>query len=938
MHIVSGVYSGNYVWIYRLAGAVAGASITHYAQRTLKLNPWGPYGLVTAGAALAGARVYPMLIDKAILSSLYTRSHFYIHQSLTVTHFAIAFLVAHVAFSHTGARILFAGCVGMLHVPININLIKDYVKNGIRHASEHQIRQLVQVASLRDLWNSRKEVSNNNKIIFANTCAERDDASTDEAIQFISFSSPIGEPLKLSEKTFQKLLAGGMSYVGWLLKITSNDPQKQFKVLEKFRLGPQNVVTERKDLPQHTKEALKHVFNSKSDENIEEFLQIFLDRKHSRFFDAFKMVMRNETPISLSKCSPQFLRRALQTIVVSLDDLHHFNRHNLNPRQAVVVADECAQRDGVFDTLQTFCDNYGLFDKLDWDLKELSACAIRKLSVAQKHKLLFLTASDPQKQIQIVTEVPLDHNYIIHLEEEGFRYPQLADATIDHLMKKQNPSVWEIALCVRQRKALMHKFYALSNDALLLLAGNYRRVSEVCWQSSLIKLVVEAISGETADTFLKSLGTRSVWFKYALRHVLKGKTLLDDETLVEWSETDWEIAHVVVAAKPHLYEKCSLRIRHRIDRFTRPRLAIEILKTASIMLYLPLRTICQAVDIAFSEKQFEVVNKLIPLHQERPYSYLFLNAKKYLSFLVGKSIGIPWRKEHFSYVLARGIEIKSEEFDSLRKDYLEKIIEVKTLQPSEEFKVFYELWHSTDARYFPLGFFFFNTSLPRVQAESCHDVHVDSVLHWLAGAVSKNAFQDVPEFVTELVNYYPEDIGRMIGLWEKSTFEESPVRAERAIEICAALKVIDCSMFTRGYQCSLVDLYKDFKSFFSFFDHKVKFDPAVDFLSRNFLRGGKYHDVGNTDQVSNLSILNNDCIRYLAMRMPVLDRLKLASTCRRMYNLLCGTASKPQWEQVGSLRAVRHMIEVYRLTKDDTSREARIIRRAILQNLPELVG
>jgi hypothetical protein len=70
-------------------------------------------------------------------------------------------------------------------------------------------------------------------------------------------------------------------------------------------------------------------------------------------------------------------------------------------------------------------------------------------------RLLHLMRKQPHRQIQILDRFPLGVDYIYHSSDPvhdhtRFHYPTLHVDTMANLLKKSQPTVWDLAFCARQ--------------------------------------------------------------------------------------------------------------------------------------------------------------------------------------------------------------------------------------------------------------------------------------------------------------------------------------------------------------------------------------------------------------------------------------------------------------------------------------------------------
>ncbi|MGD0665312.1 MAG: hypothetical protein ABSA17_06235, partial [Rhabdochlamydiaceae bacterium] len=224
-----------------------------------------------------------------------------------------------------------------------------------------------------------------------------------------------------------------------------------------------------------------------------------------------------------------------------------------------------------------------------WNVEQLSKTTIDSLFVILaaddctdrfRRCLLHLMSSNAERQIQILGTLPLGSRYIFHTvhpanDRSRFHYPRLAEGTIDDLMKKSPPTVWDLAICARQRESVREKLAQLPlQDVLPLVdfghflvplvdfghilvnacAGEHSSCwdNELCWDNSLIKVAFEALPAQSRDTFLRMPRVQqSVWFRFALRYALKEGTELKDEELIARANNP-SIAHEIFSARPLL--------------------------------------------------------------------------------------------------------------------------------------------------------------------------------------------------------------------------------------------------------------------------------------------------------------------------------------------------------------------------------------------------
>ncbi|MGD0664379.1 MAG: hypothetical protein ABSA17_01435 [Rhabdochlamydiaceae bacterium] len=530
--------------------------------------------------------------------------------------------------------------------------------------------------------------------------------------------------------------------------------------------------------------------------------------------------------------------------------------------------------------------------------------------------ILHHTAHDPKKQIRLLQQHPLNGSYIRRVEG-GFLYPQLADGTMDHLMEQDGRSVWDIAFCARQRTSARMALSSLRDDELLPLDNipcrSYSRHCmdhSLCWESSLIKLAVESLTGDRAEAFLQLMSTNnSVWFKFALRHVLRGPTRLSDDQLITWAGSDWEVAQVIVDARPHLYAHCLEPIQSKLDLFMTPAMYSAVVAAGFKPRHVDVKTIIDTISYVYNAS----VAKLEEAKIDR---------EKTLSLVVQELKSLTEHNRLPIYLYA----------DDSLITYLTKQHGFD-FSSFSQYKALYDIWHSTETHCLPLNFFF-------------HENNYQHVLPWLAKALTGTAAVEVTPIVQAEINARPTPYARIARLWGFGKEGAS----ERLVKLLETLQLDDpakCRFKQEALEGSL---------FYSYHDHwepewgrlrSQSPEAAIIHLASLFRSKGTFYNLlevaGCIETLNNvpeeterkktfpMGVVHNIC-RFLSIQ----QRLRFASTCKGMLRYICRQEGEPIWRALGSLRAVRDMYRLYRLELNNG--EAQILRKAILRNLPHLIG
>ena len=214
------------------------------------------------------------------------------------------------------------------------------------------------------------------------------------------------------------------------------------------------------------------------------------------------------------------------------------NISNLYPIFSFI--DELGKRDDIsLDLLVQIVPRFGKIIKCStWDLSALSQVTLEKLSkVLDRCEELHIQQAYPNMQIETLQNEPLGSEYVFHTDDpvhdhSRFHYPKLHPETIQDLLKKPSPTVWDMAFCAREKSEAARKRLAdFSIEELVqvaLLHGVGENACEglpsrcwdnhICWESSLAKVVTHALSGAKQVEFLNAI-ENTVWFKFALKDV-----------------------------------------------------------------------------------------------------------------------------------------------------------------------------------------------------------------------------------------------------------------------------------------------------------------------------------------------------------------------------------------------------------------------------------
>ena len=548
------------------------------------------------------------------------------------------------------------------------------------------------------------------------------------------------------------------------------------------------------------KHLIKKVLKKLPEAEAEGFLTSLYEKKPYWFAETCSEALRHQYRIPFQQLSTQLIRRLVQVgteyhCSAAMDLL--LGEWRLSLQQKAAAVDEYGQRSDCDPSNLTRFFKFDFFKEPEL-VQELSAITLGKLLQFNNHlffstgKLLHMTASDPVKQLQILAHRPLDATYINSTEYQGYEYPTLAEGTVDHLMLK--PSVWDAAFCARQRKDLDRRLDSFTDDELLSLAqctpyGNRPQACEEEWQSSLIKLAVESLPNDRAVSFLKKLGPGSVWFKFALLQVLeRNANLLDEKILLEWIAHDWELALIIVNARPELYKHyyVSAVISMEIEGFFDPKILVNALHflppRSRLYSYRVLdRTTHKAWNIA---KELNVSNVTEKLETRLNFGLLYHGSLRFF---------IEGNKPFFDPDLLQ----KNTSFGSAlnHRNLIQNLEENKEL-----LEIFYETWHSHDTHYFPFEFFLDIEHFPRIDFPP----RGEEALLWIAIESKKEQWDRAPEYVQEFAKMYPQAIGTILGLWglnhrvSEMSYEAFNMAAE------------DGMKFRSSYSRSLVETFKHY--------------------------------------------------------------------------------------------------------------------------------
>lgn len=325
-----------------------------------------------------------------------------------------------------------------------------------------------------------------------------------------------------------------------------------------------------------------------------EMLKQFLRFKTNLWFlGTFMHVLYGKTRLKPTETT-QFVRDNVQgsgaNLVQAILEYSHKNEYYYKDAQKYVLAvvdGVGLQKDSTIAELREVFERLVINNEKEfwycpsWNVEQLSKTTIDSLFVILaaddctdqfRRCLLHLMSSYPERQIQILDALPLGPRYIFHTvhpakDRSRFHYPRLAEGTIDDLMKKSPPTVWDLAFCARQRKSVGEKLAKVPPQELLLLAGVRGNDTgcasvhtscwnnELCWNNSLIKVAFEALPAESRDAFLRNNRPElTVWSRFALRYALKEGTELKDEELLSWAfANDPHLTQEIFTARQNLF-------------------------------------------------------------------------------------------------------------------------------------------------------------------------------------------------------------------------------------------------------------------------------------------------------------------------------------------------------------------------------------------------
>ncbi len=208
------------------------------------------------------------------------------------------------------------------------------------------------------------------------------------------------------------------------------------------------------------------------------------------------------------------------------------------------------------------------YDQLTHQKESPSLTAVLKLLKSTKISpkdlcvLLDTCWEHPSGQLMILKMRPLSAEYVIYAHaapQEGFIYPRLAHSTMIQLLEN-NPSVWDLAFCSRQKIGTARLELSIQYVRTLLALDSWEIDPHLCafapyFESSPLKVVLESLQHPKLTDFLNALGASgSTWLNEAVRYSLNQRNL-DPKTALDLTQGNCKIGPDIFRHEPKLYDQ-----------------------------------------------------------------------------------------------------------------------------------------------------------------------------------------------------------------------------------------------------------------------------------------------------------------------------------------------------------------------------------------------
>lgn len=224
-----------------------------------------------------------------------------------------------------------------------------------------------------------------------------------------------------------------------------------------------------------------------------------------------------------------------------------------------------------------------------------------------------------------------------------------------------------------------------------------------------------------------------------------------------------------------------------------------------------------------------------------------------------------------------------------------------------EFLCFFNAWHPNDRLHF---------SEDALKWLSIMFLEDDKSIIWVAWALSQKELpQDVPDFVKSSVRVYPQNYGRLIGLWNRSQlggFKNLNALRDR-FELDDKAK----QELNKALDRSVFDAYSDkllYDTSVSMNDHmgdafQAKLAPLMLPPNWHFDYPTKDAEAGALDRLPNAVIFS-----ILLPKLHPADAALLSRTCRKMFSMIYSPQNKAPMRAYGHLFKLSRFIEQNRDT------------------------